>query len=106
MSALKSSRIFTQDLLNEPKVDHVERFENTASLSNPKLITTMYQLGNERLKQLNSARNMFLRACVADPLVMRFSSRFYLTLPRANESTFYLSSYELSQVPEGEFPPF
>lgn len=50
--------------------------------------------------------NVFLRACIEDPLVMRFSSRFYLTLPRANESTFYLSAYELSLVPEGEFPPF
>lgn len=50
MSAQRSSRIFTQELLNELKVDHVERFENSASLSNPQLITTKYQLGNERFK--------------------------------------------------------
>lgn len=52
MSAQQSSRIFTQELFNEPKVDHVERFENSASLSNPQLITTNFQLGNERFKHI------------------------------------------------------
>lgn len=52
MSAQQSSRIFTQELLNEPKVDHVERFGNSASLSSPQLITTNFKLGNERFKHI------------------------------------------------------
>lgn len=69
MSAQQSSRIFTQELLNEPKVDHVERFENSASLSKPQLITTNFQLGNERFKHITVLNMCLCRRSISQGFI-------------------------------------